>query len=804
MNASILSLWLLALTSTSAARASTRPNILLVLADDLGWANVGWHRPGNGSFKEVQTPNMNALVREEGIELNRAYAYHMCSPTRSSLQSGRLPMHVNVVNSNPTIYNASESSGTGAGIPRNMTTVATKLRDAGYKTVMAGKWDAGMATPTHTPNGRGYQSAIGYFHHGNSYWTEETGDLTCDVAVDLYDTHGPAWGINGTKGSEPSYNDSNYEEHVFRERLLGELEAYDSSKDGPLFMFYPAHLVHDPYEVPQNYLDHMSKQGGGPFDNGTSAKGDMRFVYAAMVKYLDDNVGAIVNAWKAKDGGALWQNTLMLFFSDNGGPIYAGGNNDPLRGGKYSEFEGGVRVSAFASGGLIPESKRGKVSDGIISVADVYSTLCALAGVDPFDKKGEAAGLPPVDGLDLSAMLVDPAVDVSASPRTVLPLMPLQPKYLLAEEQYRVWLAQWNNRSDVGATMSEDWDVHMNATCSNGEKDKVGFVSHCPSISACEGNCSANAKCQSFEYEVEPGKKGNHWCSLYGTAMAPHPTKDDKYACVCKGKCPTSPGPGPGPGTKLPTCWKIGSCNFEDDDIKVIKNVDVNDCCTLCEDYKSKDGVNCTASTWTKNNKTASHNDGNGLAYAAARSIKELEAKLDERLANTARAQHSYSAGDGGGDLGTCRLKKTMKKQTVEKDSVCYSLSRDYPPPVPIIDQQGGIVMGDLKLITGTAVSMTMWTGPQYPNASTPADIPKYACTTPYRRACLFNVTADPTEHNELSAQRPDDAKMLLEALLNSSKSFFNPKRGDGDQRACKQMEGPNRGFYGPWLELND
>ncbi len=161
----------------------------------LGFGNVGWTRARNNcSTPEVQTPNMDALVAE-GIELMRFYAYHMCSPSRSSLISGRLPMHVNVVNADPTIYNASESSGTGAGIPRNMTGLGTKMKEAGYRTHMVGKvrcsackpacfasvvgltvpsrafklprsvlqWDSGMATPTHTPSGRGFSTALCYF-----------------------------------------------------------------------------------------------------------------------------------------------------------------------------------------------------------------------------------------------------------------------------------------------------------------------------------------------------------------------------------------------------------------------------------------------------------------------------------------------------------------------------------------------------------------------------------------------------------------------------------------------------------------
>merc|ERR1719382_835106 len=87
-----------------------KPHILLVLADDLGFGNVGWNRDQSPApSKEVQTPILDQLV-EEGVQLTRFYVYHMCSPTRSALQTGRLPMHVNMINSNPTIYNATESS----------------------------------------------------------------------------------------------------------------------------------------------------------------------------------------------------------------------------------------------------------------------------------------------------------------------------------------------------------------------------------------------------------------------------------------------------------------------------------------------------------------------------------------------------------------------------------------------------------------------------------------------------------------------------------------------------------------------
>ena len=90
-----------------------------------------------------------------------------CSPTRSSVQSGRLPIHVNVVNADMNVVNPNDTVVGFAGIPRNMTGIASKMKEAGYATHMAGKWDAGMATPDHTPAGRGYDTSILYFHHAN-------------------------------------------------------------------------------------------------------------------------------------------------------------------------------------------------------------------------------------------------------------------------------------------------------------------------------------------------------------------------------------------------------------------------------------------------------------------------------------------------------------------------------------------------------------------------------------------------------------------------------------------------------------
>jgi arylsulfatase I/J len=165
------------------AAGALRPNILFVLVDDYGWADSDWHRaPG---YNETATPFMLGLV-ESGIELDRHYAYKFCSPSRSAIQSGRSPIHVNVQNLDPFNVNPLDPDSGFSGVARNMTCLGALMKSAGYSTHMfgkedllqwwvpnrcnTGKWDAGMATPDHTPRGRGYDSSLIYFHHFNDYW----------------------------------------------------------------------------------------------------------------------------------------------------------------------------------------------------------------------------------------------------------------------------------------------------------------------------------------------------------------------------------------------------------------------------------------------------------------------------------------------------------------------------------------------------------------------------------------------------------------------------------------------------------
>ena len=331
-----------------------------------------------------------------------------------------------------------------------MTGIAQKLRNAGYSTHMVGKWHCGLATPDHTPHGRGYDTSLNYMDAANDYCTSASSPLgACARAHAIYPFHATfpfagtqqysscpdaagnpsvtdfwdttqgaiaqnnSWKCSQTTQGNPALN-CTWEDDKLQARLLQRIAAHNASQ--PLFLFWSAHTVHEPYEVPTADLDKFS-----------SVDVLVRRYYAAMVSHLDGLVPGVVNALKAK---GMWENTLFVVSSDNGGPLArtppgntldgtSGANNFPLRGGKIGVFEGGIRVNAFASGGFLPAAVRGTTTSGWAHVAAFYATFCALAGVDPTDYRAQKAGLPPIDSLDLSGLLLGTN---ATSPRTEVPI----------------------------------------------------------------------------------------------------------------------------------------------------------------------------------------------------------------------------------------------------------------------------------------------------------------------------------------------------------------------------------------------
>ncbi len=341
-----------------AAAAGRRPNILLFVADDAGWADVGFH----GS--KINTPNLDRLCRS-GVELRHFYVDPVCSPTRASLMTGRPPSRFGI------IYPLQIKDD--YALPLDTVTIADMLSNAGYDTAITGKWHLGM-DPMLGPNQFGFCHAYGYV----GPWIDSYTHLTTD------------WQGNGEAVRQWHRNGELIDEwgHV-TDLIAGEAVRFitdirDDSK--PFFLYVPFSAPHVPCQEERQWVEPYKNV----FDN------DSRCFYAAAMTHMDDAVGRIVRT--VRDRG-LAGDTLVIFFSDNGGqqggqyqdtwlvPPYAYymdysvpddlGHNEPLRGWKGQLYEGGIRVPAFVYWPGVLDA--GSV-DTPMSVRDLFPTLAAVTG----------------------------------------------------------------------------------------------------------------------------------------------------------------------------------------------------------------------------------------------------------------------------------------------------------------------------------------------------------------------------------------------------------------------------------------
>lgn len=339
----------------------SKPNIIFVLVDDWGYADVGFRNPA------IKSPNFDDLATS-GVLLNRHYVFKYCSPSRASFLTGRWPHHAHQ-------WNPPQNAVAGTNI--NMTLLPAKLKQAGYKTHMVGKWHEGFFQTAYLPVNRGFDSSSGFLGGGEDHFTQKVG-----CAYDFWENASP----DPRVGTYDAYDYRNDLTDIFT----------NHNEQDPFFLYLPLHNVHSPFQAPQEWLDLY----------GENSTCDQRRTYQAMVSVADNVTGHVVD-WLKKKG--MWENTLLVISADNGGAP-CGGSNYPLKGCKGTFFEGGVRSLAFANGGLIPKEMQGKSVEGFIHIADWYPTFCKMAGVDPDDS---GPGKFPVDGLDVWPLLTGEAVKTS-------------------------------------------------------------------------------------------------------------------------------------------------------------------------------------------------------------------------------------------------------------------------------------------------------------------------------------------------------------------------------------------------------
>jgi arylsulfatase A-like enzyme len=335
----------LACLCASLTSAATQPDIVFMLIDDLGYADCGF----NGG-KQIKTPNIDRLAKSGAIIENH-YVQPVCSPTRSTLLTGRYPTHTGVY----TIV----SPGAPWGLPLAERTLADALRSAGYRTALTGKWHLGEFEKAYQPNARGFDHQYGHFFGMLDYFTHERMNK-----LDWY------------RQGEP-LKEEGYTTHLITAEACKVIATTDAAK--PLFLYVPFNGVHSPFQVPEEYLK--------PYGD---LKGN-REKLAGMLAAVDEAVGKIEDA--LRKAGRL-ENTLIVFSSDNGGP--PPGDNTPLRDFKGSIYEGGTRAAAFATWpGRIPAEQRLRQP---MHMVDWYPTLIRLAG-------GSLEQKLPIDGLDVWPML---------------------------------------------------------------------------------------------------------------------------------------------------------------------------------------------------------------------------------------------------------------------------------------------------------------------------------------------------------------------------------------------------------------
>jgi arylsulfatase A-like enzyme len=336
-----------------------KPNIVYIVADDLGWKDVGF----NGCT-DIKTPNLDKLA-ENGVRLQQFYAQPMCTPTRAALLTGRYPNRYGL----QTIVIPSVST---YGLATDEWLLPQALKEAGYQTAIIGKWHLGHGDRKYWPKQRGFDYQYGPLIGELDYFTHEEHGV-----LDWYRNNKPL------------------KEEGYTTTLLGNDAAkYINERDGvtPFYLYLTFNAPHTPYQAPPEYIDRYK-----------SIEDPTRRTYAGMVTCLDDEIGRVV---AALDKRKMRDNTLIVFQSDNGGThnaMFSGVmadmskvkipcDNGPYREGKGMLYEGGTRICALVNWpGHIPA---GVTVNEMIHVVDMYPTLARLAGAS-------TAKCKPLDGLDV-------------------------------------------------------------------------------------------------------------------------------------------------------------------------------------------------------------------------------------------------------------------------------------------------------------------------------------------------------------------------------------------------------------------
>lgn len=376
----LLSLFVVGCSSTK-TKKQKKPNVVLILVDDMGWTDLGSY--GSDLY---QSPNIDKLANE-GVQFTNSYAAcTVCSPTRASIATGKYPARINVtdwIEGHKFPWAKLNVPDWTMYLPEEEYTMAEAFKDAGYKTAHFGKWHLGEKEEN-WPENHGFDLNVGGWKKGSPNRNKKEG----------YKGYFSPYG-------NPRLEDGPEGEYL-TERLANEVCNYiDKNRDEPFFVNLWLYNVHTPLQAKQEKIDKYKAL----IDTTSRHK---NATYAAMVEHTDDAVGKIIN--KLKEQG-LYENTIILFTSDNGGLIGKSKNkvtnNAPLRTGKGDIYEGGTRIPTIIYAPSLNFTGK-KVDDPIISM-DYYPTLTDLAGITTKKIKSQT-----IDGKSLLPLMQGKATEREA------------------------------------------------------------------------------------------------------------------------------------------------------------------------------------------------------------------------------------------------------------------------------------------------------------------------------------------------------------------------------------------------------
>jgi len=333
----------LVMTIGHATPAASKPNVLLILVDDLGYGDLACY-----GAKDMRTPNLDTLMKA-GTRYDQFYANcTVCTPTRASLMTGRYPDLAGA----PGVIRQNDTDSWGYFRP-NGPTLPELMKKGGYHTGLVGKWHLGY-TPPNIPNDRGFDHFHGFL-----------GDMMNDYYTHL------RGGVNWMRLNKETIEAKDREGHateVFTRWAIDYLKDRSKKPDQPFFLYLAYNAPHFPIQPPKEWRDKVMQR-----ESGINKK---RAANVAFIEHLDHEIGKVIDSLKEL---GLSKDTLVIFTSDNGGSISHAQSNLPLRGGKQDHWEGGIRVPTCAVWpDKIPAGKRSNTPG---MTMDFLPTLCEIAGV---------------------------------------------------------------------------------------------------------------------------------------------------------------------------------------------------------------------------------------------------------------------------------------------------------------------------------------------------------------------------------------------------------------------------------------